>query len=150
MTARPVLHNGVQAGILGFFFFLFFNKECKHGGGTMKVLDFNICEFYNNILQRGKKCTIRLGDHSLAYAMNEVVWVTRGDRFTSRERIYPAIIDKICVKPITSLTLSDRTGDHPAFEKKAILHSFLEEAYNETIFDTDVVTVIYFSEIILE
>lgn len=114
----------------------------------MKSLNFSKCKFSDNLSKRYKKCTIRLGDKTLEYSKNEIVWVTAGDRFAQRKMLYTAIIDKIFVKPLAHLTVLDCNGEHPALHTTYAVQKFLQEIYGKKVLQTDVVTIIYFSEVI--
>lgn len=113
----------------------------------MKILDFSNCKFNDNLSQRRKRCTIRLGD-TLEYSENEIVLVTSGDKFAQRKKLYTAVIDKIFVKTLAHLTDQDCSGEHPELHSIHVVQEFLEGIYGKKVLQTDVVTVIYFSEVV--
>ncbi len=57
-------------------------------------------QLYEDMLLRGRKtATIRLGDKSDKYSTGEIVWITVGQRFGRRRKLFSAIIDSVTVKP---------------------------------------------------
>ena len=115
----------------------------------MKVLDFLNCKFHDNLLERCKRCTIRLGNKTLEYSENQIVLVTSGDKFLQRKKLYIAVIDKVFVKPLAHLTARDCSGEHPTLHTANAVQEFLQKIYGKTVLPTDIVTVMYFSEVIL-
>lgn len=114
----------------------------------MKVLDFAHSRFHDNLEKRHKKCTIRLGDKTGEYQENEIVWVAAGDRFAKRKKLYTAVLDKVLVKPLLNLTSQDLRSEHPTLADTNAAQQFLTEVYGTNVSHSDVVTVLYFSEIL--
>jgi hypothetical protein len=109
--------------------------------------------FYSAIfidqLKRGRKtATIRLGDKSHKYERGQVVWVTVGFRHSPREKIFSAVIDDVEVKRISELSPRDIEHDNPEFRRLEETVHFLEQIYGRPIENSDLVTVIRFSQIV--
>src|SRR5690348_3046808 len=70
----------------------------------MYALNF-YSEFYEDVLRNGRKTlTIRLGDKSDKYRAGMIVWVTTGPRFGKRQKLFSAVLDRVEVKTIDSLS----------------------------------------------
>ena len=99
-------------------------------------------------LRSGRKtATIRLGDKSRKYRKGMIVQVLAGTRFSPRQRIFDAVIDKVEVKTIAELSPNEIEHDNPEIRHTEELCRFLGQLYNREVGDDDVVTVIRFSEI---
>jgi hypothetical protein len=99
-------------------------------------------------LRSGRKsATIRLGDKSGKYKKGMVVQVLCGVRFGPRERVFDAVIDKVEVKTLGELSPREIEHDNPEIRRPEEMAHFLGQLYNRDIDDTDVVTVIRFSQI---
>ncbi len=114
----------------------------------MQAINFYSANHQRQLLDRRKTCTIRRGDKTGKYQAGNVVWVTAGDRFAPKQKIYTAIIDRVLVKPISALTTQDLQGENPDISDIDALIKFLEAIYHRTISLSDMVTVVYFSEIV--
>ena len=95
-----------------------------------------------------KTATIRLGDKSRKYRKGMVVTVLCGNRFSPRERIFDAVIDKVEVKTLGELSPREIEHDNPEIRRPEEMANFLSQLYNREIGDGDVVTVIRFSQIL--
>jgi len=113
----------------------------------LKALNFYSSVYHGNLMAGEKKCTIRLGTKTDKYAEGDIVWVTHGNRFEVRKRIFTAVIDRVRVKSLTELTMEDIRGESPDMKSVEDALSFLKEIYDRDIFNDDTVTVVYFSEI---
>lgn len=102
------------------------------------------------LMNRQKNVTIRLGDIKEIYPENSIVWITVGKKTNNKRKLYPAIIDKAIVKKFSELTTQDLSQQNPNIKTVDELISFFEIIYERTIHIEDMVTVIYFSEIINE
>ncbi len=100
------------------------------------------------LLSRTKNCTIRLGDISDSYPKGSIVWITYGERFAAKKKLYPAILDKVSVKKFSQLNTGDLDHQNPDIKSVDELIAFFEKMYNRSITPNDIVTAIYFSEII--
>ena len=69
-------------------------------------------------LRSGRKtATIRLGDKSAKYKKGMVVQVLAGARFSARQRIFDAVIDKVEVKPLHELSPREIEHDNPEIRR---------------------------------
>lgn len=100
-------------------------------------------------LRTGRKsATIRLGDKSGKYKKGMIVAVLCGARFSPRERIFDAVIDKIEVKTLGELSPREIEHDNPEIRRTDEMAHFLGQLYNRDVGPDDVVTVIRFSQIL--
>jgi hypothetical protein len=100
-------------------------------------------------LRTGRKsATIRLGDKSSKYRKGMVVQVLCGNRFSPRERIFDAVIDKVEVKTLGELSPREIEHDNPEIRRTDEMAHFLGQLYNREVKPEDVVTVIRFSQIL--
>jgi hypothetical protein len=99
-------------------------------------------------LRTGRKsATIRLGDKSAKYQKGMIVQVLCGNRYSPRERIFDAVIDKVEVKRLGEVSPREVQHDNPEVRTLDEFISFLGQLYNRDVSDDDTVTVIHFSEI---
>jgi hypothetical protein len=108
--------------------------------------------FYSPIvadqLRSGRKtATIRLGDKSAKYKKGMVVSVLCGNRFSPRQKIFDAVIDKIEVKRLGDLSPREIEHDNPEIRRPEEMADFLARLYNREVGPDDIITVIRFSEI---
>jgi hypothetical protein len=108
--------------------------------------------FYSPIvadqLRSGRKtATIRLGDKSGKYRKGMVVQVLAGARYSPRQRIFDAVIDKVDVKRLSELSPREIEHDNPEIRRNEEMATFLGQLYNREVSQDDIVTVIRFSEI---
>ena len=97
-------------------------------------------------LRTGRKsATIRLGDKSGKYKKGMVVQVLCGNRYSPRERIFDAVIDKVEVKTLGELSPREIEHDNPEIRRTDEMAHFLGQLYNREVSSDDVVTVIRFS-----
>jgi hypothetical protein len=94
-----------------------------------------------------KTATIRLGDKSAKYKKGMIVTVLCGLRYSQRERIFDAVIDKVDVKPLADVSPREIEHDNPELRRTDELARFLSQLYNRDVSEDDVVTVIRFSPI---
>jgi len=114
----------------------------------MKALNFYSSNYHRQLVCRRKICTIRLGDKTNKYSDGDIVWVTVGNRFSPKKRIYTAVIDRVLVKSISQLTQDDLRGENPDLTNVDEILVFLQSIYDKVLTCNDIVTVVYFSEII--
>ena len=99
-------------------------------------------------LRSGRKsATIRLGDKSGKYRKGMVVRVLCGVRFSPREHVFDAVIDKVEVKQLGELSPREIEHDNPEIRRPEEMARFLSQLYNREVTELDVVTVIRFSKI---
>jgi hypothetical protein len=108
--------------------------------------------FYNpavgDQLRSGRKtATIRLGDKSAKYKKGMIVTVLAGVRYSHRERIFDAVIDKVEVKRLAELSPREIEHDNPEIRRTDELAHFLSQLYNRDVSEDDIVTLIRFSQI---
>ena len=100
-------------------------------------------------LRTGRKsATIRLGDKSDKYKKGMIVQVLCGNRYSPRERIFAAVIDKVEVKTLDELSPREIEHDNPEIRRTDEMAHFLSQLYNREIAPEDTVTVIRFSQIL--
>jgi hypothetical protein len=94
-----------------------------------------------------KSATIRLGDKSRKYQKGMVIAVLCGARFSPRQHVFDAVIDKVDVKTIAELSPNEIEHDNPEIRHTDELCRFLGQLYNRDVTAADTVTVIRFSAI---
>jgi len=94
-----------------------------------------------------KTATIRLGDKSAKYRKGMVVQVLAGARFSAREKVFDAVIDKVEVKQLRDLSPREIEHDNPEIRRVEEMVGFLGQLYNREVSEEDTVTVIRFSQI---
>ncbi len=113
----------------------------------MYALNFYSALFSDALRQGRKTATIRLGNKLDKYQEGQVVWITVGQRFGIRHRIFTAIIDRIEVKRLAEVTPREIERDHPQIRRHEELIDFLSKIYRRTVGLDDEVSVIHFSRI---
>jgi hypothetical protein len=99
-------------------------------------------------LRSGRKtATIRLGDKSGKYKKGMIVQVLAGARYSPREKVFDAVIDKVEVKTLADLSPREIEHDNPEIRRADEMAHFLGQLYNREVTDDDTVTVIRFSQI---
>ena len=99
-------------------------------------------------LRSGRKsATIRLGDKSGKYKKGMVVKVLCGNRFSAREFVFDAVIDKVEVKTLGELSPNEIQHDNPMLKHPDEMAGFLGQLYNRDVSLEDTVTIIRFSAI---
>ncbi len=99
-------------------------------------------------LRSGRKsATIRLGDKSSKYKKGMIVSVLCGNRYSPRERVFDAVIDKVEVKTLGELSPREIEHDNPEIRRTDEFAHFLGQLYNRDVSEEDTVTVIRFSPI---
>ena len=99
-------------------------------------------------LRSGRKtATIRLGDKSRKYKKGMIVQVLAGTRFSPRQKIFDAVIDKVEVKQLHELSPREIEHDNPEIRRPEEMATFLSQLYNREVSEEDTVTVIRFSAI---
>jgi hypothetical protein len=99
-------------------------------------------------LRSGRKsATIRLGDKSSKYKKGMIVAVLCGNRYSPRERVFDAVIDKVEVKTLGELSPREIEHDNPEIRRTDEFAHFLGQLYNRDVSEGDTVTVIRFSPI---
>ena len=113
----------------------------------MEALNFYSPIVSDQLRHLRKTATIRLGDKSAKYRKGMVVQVLVGARFSPREKIFDAVIDKVDVKPLADLSPREIEHDNPEIRRHEDMATFLSQLYNRDVSLEDTVTVIRFSQI---
>ncbi|HEY3961581.1 MAG TPA: hypothetical protein VGL84_03580 [Gaiellaceae bacterium] len=108
--------------------------------------------FYSPIVEaqlksHRKTATIRLGDKSRKYQKGMVVAVLCGARFSPRQHVFDAVIDKVDVKTLGELSPNEIEHDNPEIRDVEGMARFLGQLYNRDVSAGDTITVIRFSAI---
>ena len=114
----------------------------------MFALNFQSPHHEELLLTRIKNCTVRLGDVRNTYPENSVVWITFGKRTGPKRKLYSAFIDKVYIKQFSQLTAEDLMHQNPGITSAEELITFFEKLYVRKITPQDIVSVIYFSEVV--
>jgi hypothetical protein len=94
-----------------------------------------------------KSATIRLGDKSRKYQKGMIVSVLVGARYSPRQHVFDAVVDKVEVKTVAELSPNEIEHDNPEIRHVDDLCRFLGQLYNRDVTVDDTVTVIRFSAI---
>src|SRR3954469_24255216 len=113
----------------------------------MYALNFYSPIVADQLRSRRKTATIRLGDKSAKYKKGMIVAVLAGSRYSPREKIFDAVIDKVEVKTLGELSPREIEHDNPEIRRPEEMATFLGQLYNRDVTSEDTVTVIRFSEI---
>ena len=113
----------------------------------MHALNFYSPMVADQLRTRRKTATIRLGDKSAKYKKGMVVQVLVGTRYSPREKVFEAVIDKVDVKALGDLSPREIEHDNPEIRRPDEMATFLSQLYNRDVSFEDTVTVIRFSEI---
>jgi Uncharacterized conserved protein len=114
----------------------------------MHALNFYSPLVADQLINHRKSATIRLGDKSDKYKKGDIVQVLCGARFSPREKVFDAVIDKIDVKRLRDLSPREIEHDNPELRRTEELVEFLSQLYNREVMPDDIVTSIRFSEIL--
>jgi hypothetical protein len=114
----------------------------------MFALNFYSSVFAQALRDGSKTLTIRVGDKRAKYQEGQIVWVTVGTRFGIKQRIFPAVIDRVEVKALREVTPREIERENPVTREHDELIDFLSKIYRRTIGPEDVVTVIHFSRVV--
>ena len=114
----------------------------------MMALNFRAEKHKKMLMERRKKCTVRLGDVSGDFAEGSIVWITTGEVSKPKEKLYTAYLDKVRVKTMGTLSSADLDNQNPEINSREDLIADFEKIYNRRISPEDTVTVIYFTEVV--
>ncbi len=105
-------------------------------------------ELYGEALKKGRKsATIRIGDKSDKYQTGQIVWVTVGQRYARRKKLFCAIVDNVEVKQCGELSPRDIQRENPEMRTGEEVMGLLSKIYGRDITAEDIATVIYFSPV---
>ena len=113
----------------------------------MYALNFYSPIVADQLRTRRKTATIRLGDKSAKYRKGMIVQVLCGSRYSPRDKIFDAVVDKVEVKKLGELSPNEIEHDNPELRSNEELAAFLARLYNRDVSVDDTVTLIRFSEI---
>jgi len=113
----------------------------------MFALNFYSAVFAPALRDGRKSLTIRLGDKRDKYAEGQLVWITVGQRYGTRQRIFTAVIDRVETKSLNAVSPREIERDNHALREHADLVEFLSKIYGRKVAPDDVVTVIHFSRV---
>ncbi len=113
----------------------------------MYALNFYSPMVADQLRSQRKTATIRLGDKSGKYKKGMVVSVLCGTRFSPRDKIFDAVIDKVEVKQLLELSPREIEHDNPEIRRWEDMAGWLSQLYNREVIGSDTVTVIRFSQI---
>jgi hypothetical protein len=114
---------------------------------TMYALNFYSPLVADQLRSGRKSATIRLGDKSGKYKKGMVVRVLCGVRYSPREHVFDAVIDKVEVKALSELSPREIEHDNPEIRRPDEMAHFLGQLYNREVTSGETVTVIRFSAI---
>ena len=114
---------------------------------TVYALNFYSPLVADQLRSGRKSATIRLGDKSGKYKKGMVVRVLCGVRFSPREHVFDAVIDKVEVKTLGALSPREIEHDNPEIRRTDEMANFLGQLYNREVGADDLITVIRFSQI---
>jgi hypothetical protein len=113
----------------------------------MYALNFYSPVVADQLRSQRKTATIRLGDKAAKYRKGMVVQVLVGTRFSPRDKVFDAVIDKVEVKQLLELSPREIEHDNPEIRRWEDMAGWLSQLYNREVIGTDTVTVIRFSQI---
>ena len=114
----------------------------------MYALNFYSPIVADQLRSHRKTATIRLGDKSRKYKKGMVVSVLVGARYSPRDKIFDAVIDKVEVKTLAELSPREIEHDNPEIRRTEDMATFLSQLYNREVTPDNTVTVIRFSQIV--
>jgi hypothetical protein len=124
-----------------------YDRPAPQPVNTMYALNFYSSVVADQLRTQRKTATIRLGDKSAKYRKGMVVQVLVGNRFSPREKVFDAVIDKVEVKQLLDLSPREIEHDNPEIRRWEDMAGWLSQLYNREVIGTDTVTVIRFSQI---
>ncbi len=113
----------------------------------MYAINFYSPVVADQLRSQRKTATIRLGDKSREVPKGMVVQVLVGTRYSPREKVFDAVIDKVEVKQLLELSPREIEHDNPEIRRWEDMAGWLSQLYNREVIGTDTVTVIRFSQI---
>jgi hypothetical protein len=113
----------------------------------MFALNFYSSVFTQALRDGRKTLTIRLGDKRDKYLDGQLVWITVGNRFGTKQRIFTAVIDRVEVKALRAVSPREIERENPATREHSDLIDFLSKIYGHAVGADDTVTVIHFSRV---
>src|SRR2546425_13161202 len=106
---------------------------------TMFALNFYSPIVADQLRSGRKTATIRLGDKSGKYKKGMVVSVLCGLRYSPRQKIFDAVIDKVEVKRLAELSPREVEHDNPEIRRNDEMATWLGQLYNREVSEDDIV-----------
>src|ERR1043166_6695065 len=100
---------------------------------TMYALNFYSPIVADQLRSHRKTATIRLGDKSAKYKKGMVMSVLCGARYSPREKVFDAVIDKVEVKRLVELSPREIEHDNPEIRRTEEMATFLGQLYNREV-----------------
>ena len=113
----------------------------------MFALNFYSPVVADQLRSHRKTATVRLGDKSGKYKKGMIVAVLVGTRYSPRDKVFDAVIDKVEVKQLLDLSPREIESDNPEIRRWEDMAGWLSQLYNREVIGTDTVTLIRFSQI---
>jgi len=113
----------------------------------MYAINFYTPVYEDAILRGRKTVTIRLGDKSDKYRPGQLVWITVGQRYGRRRRLFAAILDAVEVKLLANVSPREIDRESPEMRDQGDLCDFLSRIYDRQVTPADTVTVVHFSPV---
>src|SRR6266516_4077788 len=110
--------------------------------GPLYALNFYSTMVADQLRSGRKTATIRLGDKSRKYRKGMIVQVLAGTRYSPRQKIFDAVIDKVEVKRLDELSPREIEHDNPEIRRPEEMAAFLGQLYNREVAADETVTVI--------
>lgn len=115
---------------------------------SMYAINFYSESYTDQLLNGRKTATIRLGDHTNKYVEGQIVYITVGQKYGHRQKLFEAVIDTVDMKFIKDLTRRDIIKENPEFRRVEEVIEFMTMIYDLIITPDDLVTVVHFSKIV--
>ena len=107
----------------------------------MFALNFYSTVVADQLRSHRKTATVRLGDKSGKYRKGMIVAVLVGTRYSPRDRVFDAVIDKVEVKQLLDLSPREIESDNPEIRRWEDMAGWLSQLYNREVIGTDTVTL---------
>lgn len=96
---------------------------------------------------RQKTATIRPGDLRDMYPEYSMVWITYGNKYGQKRKLYEAMIDRTIVKKFSEITISELRHQNPELKTVEELIEVFELVYEKKFLLDDFATIIHFTEV---
>ena len=108
-------------------------RQPRASSEPMYALNFYSPIVADQLRSHRKTATIRLGDKSGKYRKGMIVQVLCGSRYSVRDRIFDAVIDKVEVKRLGELSPNEVEHDNPTLRSPEDMADFLSRLYNREV-----------------
>jgi len=96
---------------------------------------------------RQKTATIRPGDLRDMYPEYSMVWITYGNKYGQKRKLYEAMIDRTIVKKFSEITIAELRHQNPELKTVGELIEVFESVYEKKFLLDDFATIIHFTEV---